>query len=495
MRARPVPWCYRLSISDDMMNKGSKKDQSPRFAAAAGAEASAATKKTATKAERKELGKAARQVTPLESHAKTHLPLTGRDIIDVLEASNIGRVTELIPIRYGRMLVSPFTFFRGSAALMARDMVHTPNSGLIVQACGDCHIHNFGAFATPERRILIDINDFDETLPAPWEWDIKRLATSLVLAAITNDMPVEVGQDAAFRMARSYREFMAELSEMTHLEVWYSHIEANKLIELSKGEAKKRREKLLKEALEKSSPEVLMEKYVTSSSGKLRFKDIPPLLVHVEGVSAGELERQAFQAYSETLRDHRRILLDKYEMVDIARKVVGIGSVGTMCGVILLADSEEDILILQLKEARQSVLEPYAGKSTYKHNGERVVAGQKIMQAGSDAFLGWTTGPKPPHRHFYIRQLRDVKIGTNTVFWDKDDFKMVSPVAGKILARAHARSGDASFMRGYLGKSEKFEEAITAYATAYAKQTERDYHQFVRACKSGVLKTQSIDDQ
>ena len=470
------------------MKKDSQSNESPRFASPV------AGRKGASRAERRELGKAARLRAPFKAVARTHVSQTDRDIIDVLEKSNIGRVEELIPIRYGRMLVTPFTFYRGTAALMAKDMVSTPNSGLIVQACGDCHIHNFGAFATPERRIVIDINDFDETLPAPWEWDLKRLATSLVLAATTNGLPLAVGQDAASRMVQAYREHMAELSEMTHLEVWYSHVEADQLLDLSKGEARQRRKKLVEDALKKSSPEVLMEKFTTFSGGKLRFKDIPPLLVHVEGVSAGEQEKQAFESYRESLRHHISVLLNRYEMVDIARKVVGVGSVGTMCGVILLASTEDDILILQLKEARESVLEPYAGKSEFKHHGERVVAGQKLMQAASDSFLGWTTGPRPPHRHFYIRQLRDVKIGVNTVLWNKDDFKTVSPLVGQILARAHARSGDASFVRGYLGKTEAFDEAITSYATAYAKLTERDYTQFRKACKSGTLKAQTIDE-
>jgi len=470
------------------MKKDSQSKESPRFASPVPGE------RGASRAERRELGKTARLHAPFKAVAKTHVSQTDRDIIDVLEKSNIGRVEELIPIRYGRMLVTPFTFYRGTAALMAKDLVSTPNSGLIVQACGDCHIHNFGAFATPERRIVIDINDFDETLPAPWEWDVKRLATSLVLAATCNGFPLAVGQDAVSRMVRAYREHMAELSEMTHLEVWYSHVEADRLLDLSKGAARQRRKKLINDAFKKSSPEVLMEKFTTFSGGKLRFKDIPPLLVHVEGVSAGEQEKQAFESYRESLRHHISVLLNRYELVDIARKVVGVGSVGTMCGVILLASSEDDILILQLKEARESVLEPYAGKSEFKHHGERVVAGQKLMQAASDSFLGWTTGPRPPHRHFYIRQLRDVKIGVDTVFWDKDDFKTVSPLVGQILARAHARSGDASFVRGYLGKTEAFDEAITSYATAYAKLTERDYAQFRKACKAGTLKAQSIDE-
>jgi uncharacterized protein (DUF2252 family) len=467
------------------MKKTSQNNTSPRFSSAA--------KVGATRAERKAFGKLARQNAPLESHAKLHIPQSGRDIIAVLEKSNIGRVQELVPIRYGRMLASPFTFYRGSAALMALDLAGTPTSGCIVQACGDCHIQNFGVFATPERKTVVDINDFDETLPAPWEWDVKRLAASLVLAATANEFSADLGQEAAFIMARAYREHIAELSSMTLLEAWYSHVQTSTLLELSKSETRKRQEKLLKEALAKSSPEILMEKLTVTSSGKVRFKDIPPLLCHMEGVSAGVQEKAAFEAYRNTLPEDRRVLLDKFEMVDIARKVVGIGSVGTLCGVILLASSEQDMLVLQLKEARQSVLEPYAGKSKYDHHGHRVVSGQKLMQAASDMFLGWTTGPRPPHRHFYIRQLRDVKVGANTALWDKADFKILPALAGRILARAHARTGDASFLRGYLGKTNAFEEAVSSYAIAYAIQTERDFRQFVKACKSGELNAQSID--
>ncbi len=446
-----------------------------------------------TRADRKAKGKAARKLAELESHAKLFIPKNRKDIIEVLEESNKGRIKELIPIRYGRMLASPFTFYRGSAALMAMDLAATPKSGLYVQVCGDCHIQNFGAFATPERKIVVDINDFDETLPAPWEWDLKRLAASLVLAAADNGMPSTVGRDSVLTLVSSYRKHCLQLSEMSHIEVWSSHVEVQQLLDLSTRDTRKRREKAVLEAIRKSSPEYLMEKFVENSKGKLRFKDIPPLLVHMEGVTAGVQEQEAFAAYRQTLRDHRRVLLEKYQMLDIARKVVGIGSVGTLCGVILLADTEDDILVLQLKEARRSVLEPYVGKSKYAHQGERVVTGQKLMQAATDQFLGWTTGVRAPHRHFFIRQLRDVKIGANTTYWGKDEFSTVPVLVGQILARAHARSGDSSFMRGYLGKSDKFDEAIADYAVAYARQTEADYDRFRKACKSGKLNAQILD--
>jgi uncharacterized protein (DUF2252 family) len=391
------------------------------------------------------------------------------------------------------MLVNPFTFYRGSASLMAYDLANTPASGFIVQACGDCHIQNFGAYATPERRIVIDINDFDETLPAPWEWDIKRLAASLAIAAITNGLSQDVGQDAAYHMVQSYREYMGELSNMTYLEGWYAHLAYEELQKSLEGEALKQNKMNLQAAMRKSSPEILMEKFTKLTKDGIRFKDIPPLLCHLEGASAsGHRAKQAFKEYRDSLRDHRRILLDRYEMVDIARKVVGIGSVGTQCGIILLASSEEDFLILQLKEARASVLEPYAGKSKFKHHGQRVVDGQKIMQAASDMFLGWTTSQAPPHRDYFVRQLRDVKLGVDTTFWTKAQFKIGAYYAGRILARAHARSGDAAVLRGYMGKTDEFDQAIADYARAYAKQTERDYGQFANACKSGMLKFQSI---
>ncbi len=445
----------------------------------------------ASHAERKDFGKAARTAAPLGANAKLQISQQGRDLVKILEKSNIGRIPELIPVRYGRMLVSPFTFYRGSAALMARDLAATTSSGFIVQACGDCHIQNFGAFATPERRIVIDINDFDETLPAPWEWDVKRLAASLVLAATANGYSQDLGQESALLMAQAYREHMAKLSSMSALEIWYSHIPFDELLERSSEETRRRQVQNVKEAQEKSSADTLTEKLTVVSNGRLRFRDIPPLLCHVEDIQADKEAEHALEEYRKTLSEDKRILLDKFELVDVARKVVGIGSVGTTCGVALLAGSENDMLVLQIKEARASVLEPYAGASKYEHHGQRVVSGQRLMQAASDMFLGWTTGRKPEQRHFFIRQLRDIKIGVNTAFWSKSDFKSLPEIAGEILARAHARAGDAAVMRGYLGKSDSFDQAIAEYAVAYAKQTERDYHEFVNACKSGTLKAQS----
>ena len=450
-------------------------------------------KSGASRAERKALGRAARLKVPRANQAKIMIRQSGRDITRVLEESNKGRVPELIPIRYGRMLTSPFTFFRGSAALMAQDLAGTPNSGFIVQACGDCHIQNFGVFATPERKIVVDINDFDETLPAPWEWDVKRLAASLVLAATANKFSAGLGQEAAFLMAQAYSRYMSELSQLSSLQVWYSHIEVDKAMGIAMSETRRRMQGLLKEGMAKSSIEVMMDKLTVKVDGQPRFKDIPPLLCHIEDWKVGHESKQAFDEYLKTLPEDRRVLLDNFKMVDLARKVVGIGSVGTVCGIVLLVGSDNDALILQIKEARKSVLEPYVGASKYSHQGQRVVCGQKLMQAASDMFLGWTTGRAPARRHFFVRQLRDVKIGVNTAYWSKQDFKVLPKLVGEILARAHARSGDAAVMLGYLGKSDAFAEAMAAYGADYAKQTERDYLQFVKACKAGILKAQPID--
>jgi uncharacterized protein (DUF2252 family) len=447
-----------------------------------------------SRGERKAIGKLARAKVPLAAHAELKIRKSGRDVVAFLEDSNAGRVEELVPLRHARMMVSPFTFYRGSAGLMAGDLASTPASGFRVQVCGDCHIHNIGVYATPERKLVADLNDFDETLPAPWEWDVKRMAASLVLAAATNGLPDALGREAAQRMAAGYREHMTVLAAMNATDAWYSHLDVERLLASQTSATAQRRMKMIEQARAKSAPEVLQGKLtIKGDDGALRFRDAPPLLSHFDGVSAGDEERQAFRSYVETLSDDRRVLLDKFELVDVALKVVGVGSVGTLCGILLLVSADKDVLILQLKEARASVLEPYAGPSRYAHRGQRVVNGQRLMQAASDMFLGWTTGVRAPHRHFFVRQLRDVKIGVNTALWSKGDFKTMPLLAGEILARAHARSGDATVLRGYLGKSEAFDEAIGAFGVAYAAQAERDYRQFVKACRSGRLPVQQLE--
>ena len=342
------------------------------------------------------MGRSLREKCPRHSHAVWQAPSNRRDPLALLEESNHGRVPELIPIRHGRMLKSPFTFYRGAALIMAADLAGTPASGLRVQACGDCHLLNFGAFATPERRVIFDINDLDETLPAPWEWDVKRLAASFVLACRDNGLSGETARDAVLSCVRSYREHMAEYSTMRTLDVWYSSIEVEKLIPIVKDEqARKRIQKRLAKARERSVLEHEFPELVTTAGLVPSISENIPLIYHPREQAKAELDshiQRVFAAYRETLPEHRRLLLDRYQLVDLAIKVVGVGSVGTLCAVMLLMAGDEDPLFLQVKQARPSVLEAYAGKSVYSNHGQRVVAGCHLMQSASDLFLGWTEG-------------------------------------------------------------------------------------------------------
>lgn len=441
-----------------------------------------------SRSERRERGKNARKAVPLKLQDSLPATSSSRDLLSILRESNKGRIEKLIPIRHGRMLQSPFTFYRGSAALMAADLSCTPVSGLIAQCCGDCHIQNFGAFATQERNVIIDINDFDETLPAPWEWDVKRLATSLLLAAQAAGFSSELGVESAFNTVRQYRKYMAELAQMRRVEMWYSRLDYHEFVEKIQDPQRREASKMnLKEAERKSSIEYLMQKYTEDIDGHPRFKELPPLIYHSSFKQTEDAIRKDFNAYLSTLSDDRRVLLQPYKVVDVAIKVVGIGSVGTHCGIALLAADENDLMILQIKEATSSVLEPYAGKSKYVHHGQRVVNGQKLMQAASDMFLGWYTTEKL-QRQYFVRQLRDVKISVDTSTWAKSSFRTVAPVAGKVLARAHARSGDALAISAYMGKTDEFENAIATFAKQYAKLVQRDYDKYVYACKTGALK-------
>jgi uncharacterized protein (DUF2252 family) len=409
--------------------------------------------------------------------------------MELLARSNVGRIPELIPIRFGRMVRSPFTFFRGAAMNMAADLAVTPSSGLRVQACGDCHLSNFGAFATPERRVIADINDLDETLPAPWEWDVKRLAASFVVASRANGHDESDARDATLACVRSYREAMLEFAEMRVLDVWYASIDVEELIENTDDEElQKRMRKRLEKARERSVLEHDFPELVTMTEGTPSLRDDPPLIYHVNDQGHepfDEMVRRAFAAYRETMPEYRRVLLDRYQLVDIAVKVVGIGSVGTRCAVMLLMADDDDPLFLQLKEARPSVLEPYAGTSEYENHGQRVVKGHFLMQAASDLFLGWTEGRHG--RHFYVRQLRDMKIKPLVEIFSASDMLRYARLTGWILARAHARSGDPAAISGYLGKSDKFDEAIAALSFAYADQTEQDHDALVKAVRSGAI--------
>ncbi|MFN6233227.1 DUF2252 domain-containing protein, partial [Microcystis sp.] len=353
--------------------------------------------------ERIQIGKSLRERLPRSSHAIWQPPAAGREPIEIIEASNQGRLQELIPIRYGRMLRSPFTFLRGSAALMAYDLATTPKTDIIVQACGDCHLLNFGFFATPERNLVFDINDFDETLPAPWEWDLKRLVVSFVIAGRDSDLSDRESKAAAIDCARSYREHLREYSRLSPLEVWYTRIGVEQVLEMAPDEkTRKIREQMMTKARERII-EHLYPKIVTQSGGRNRFVDQPPILYHVNEPDWETLVREGLEDYRQSLPEERRVLFDRYQLEDFALKVVGIGSVGTRCYIALLFSEDNHPLILQVKEACPSVLEPYTAKSQYENQGQRVVTGQRLMQSSSDIFLGWTQGRRG--NNFYLRQL------------------------------------------------------------------------------------------
>jgi uncharacterized protein (DUF2252 family) len=410
-----------------------------------------------------------------------------RDPLGILRQSDGARLPELVPIRYGRMMRSPFAFFRGSAAIMAADLAGSPVSGLRVQACGDCHLKNFGGFATPERHILFDINDFDETLPAPWEWDVKRLATSFVLAIRENGISEDVGQDVAASCARAYRKGMRTFAKLDPLAVWYTKLTAEELLASLSGKLRDRVSRRVEKARAHGASDVDYPKLAETVHGKIRIKGTPPLIYHPDVAQApefGSRVEQVLREYRESIAGDRRILFDRYHFVDAAIKVVGIGSVGTRCWIALLMSPANEPLFLQFKQANPSVLEAYAGKSLYSHNGQRVVMGQRLMQAASDIFLGWTTGPAGD---YYVRQLRDAKIGPNVETFDQEMFRVYAKACGWNLARAHAKSGDSSAIVSYLGKSDEFDEAIRDFAPAYADQTERDHTALKKAVKSGKI--------
>jgi uncharacterized protein (DUF2252 family) len=432
-------------------------------------------------------GKALRDATPLQDHCIIPPRPKRFSSIAVLERSNGDRLEDLIPIRYSRMLASPFSFLRGSAALMADDLSRTPSSGIYVQACGDCHLLNFGAYATPERKLVFDINDFDETLPAPWEWDIKRLATSFVVAAEDSQLSMASAQRIAKTCVQSYRENMRAHSKQSPLEVWYGHLDLAKFAKEAPNKTTKLyRGSLIKKA-EKQVAEYLFPKITTEINGDKRLIDNPPLIYHLDDEWMDKMARPAVESYRASLSHDRKVLLDRYQLKDIVVKVVGIGSVGTRCFVALFMTPDGDPLLLQIKEARNSVLEPYAGKSEYQQHGERVVVGQRLTQSSSDVFLGWMRGPKG--KDFYVRQLRDMKVSFSVQDITPTRLKRYATYCGQALARSHAKSGNAALISGYLGKSDVFDKAVSMFAMEYAEQNKRDYEELARAAKTGKITT------
>jgi len=441
--------------------------------------------------ERRAQGSALRDVVPREAQGGWKPPRKRRDPMQILTESNEGRMPELVPIRFGRMLQSPFTFYRGSAAIMAADLASTPNSGLRVQACGDAHLLNFGGFATPERQVVFDVNDLDETLPAPWEWDLKRLTASIVIAAQYLHLKENEAARAATATVRAYRERMVDYSSMRALGVWYDNIPLERAIaEMSGSNARLRKfaAKRLEKAHQQSAVENVFLKLAEYHGALPKIKDNPPLIFHPSEEQAPGIRtqyREALAMYRESLPEHVRVLFDRFQLCDLAVKVVGVGSVGTQCLVALFMAADNDPLFLQIKEARASVLEPYAGASLHANHGQRVVAGQRLMQSASDMFLGWTTGKNG--RHYYFRQLRDVKISAIVEGWDVDRLTTYGRLCAWALARAHARSGDAALIAGYMGSSAVFDDAICEFAVEYSDQNQRDYRAFVKAVREAML--------
>jgi uncharacterized protein (DUF2252 family) len=451
-----------------------------------------------SRADRVARGKDARAVAPLESHAEFS-PAGSRDPVGLLLEQAKSRVPELVPVRHGRMLVSPFTFYRGAALPMAADLATTPSSGLRVQLCGDAHLSNFGAFASPERRLVFDVNDFDETLPGPFEWDVKRLAASLAVAGRDNGFPAKARRKIILAAAESYRTAMRAFAQQPLLEVWYAHLDIEQAIGELQSQVKakqfKKAEKLLAKAHTRDSTQALA-KLTTMADGRRQIISDPPMIMPIEEVFAEVQADEIYQQirtvlgkYRRTLQSDRRHLLEQFTLVQLARKVVGVGSVGTRAWILLMeAGDGTEPLFLQAKEAQPSVLAEYCGRSQYANQGERVVAGQHLMQAHSDIFLGWTRsrGPDGIDRDFYMRQLRDWKLSAPIEQAVPSGMTFYARLCGWTLARAHARSGDRVALAAYLGGSAKFGQAITSFAETYADQNERDHAAFQAAVKDGT---------
>ena len=463
------------------------------------AQPQAGTGQQLSRADRVARGRDARGVVPLESHAE-FTPAGSRDPVGLLLGQAASRVPELVPVRHGRMLVSAFTFYRGAALPMAADLASTPSSGLRVQLCGDAHLSNFGAFASPERRLVFDVNDFDETLPGPFEWDVKRLAASLAVAGRDNGYPARARRKIILAAAEGYRGAMRAFADQPLMEVWYAHLDIEAALgdfrAQMKGKRFKKTQALLAKAHTADSTKAL-RKLTTVDGGQRRIISDPPMIMPIEDVFA-DVQASAIYAeigtvvgkYRRTLQSDRRHLLEQFSLVQVARKVVGVGSVGTRAWIVLMdaADGTEP-LFLQAKEAQPSVLAGYCGRSQYTNQGERVVAGQHLMQAESDIFLGWTraAGPDKADRDFYVRQLKDWKFSVPIELMIPSGMAVYAGLCGWTLARAHARSGDRVALAAYLGGSDKFGQAIADFAETYADQNERDYAALQTAVKDGKV--------
>ena len=434
-------------------------------------------------------GRLLRRSVPRSVHADWDPPAGRRDPVEILETQAATRVRELGPIRYQRMSESPFAFFRGGAAVMSLDLSATPTTGIYVQACGDAHVNNFGFFGSPERNLVFDINDFDETLPGPWEWDVKRLCTSLFIVARQRGWSTEDGEVLVAAAARTYRHRIADYSSWHTLDLFYERTEIKRVIEHFPLKHRAGVHRDVKRARRKDHLRAVA-KLTSVAEGQRRFVDDPPLIVHLDATDHDLDEAQGLiESYRSSLPDERRSLFDRYRLVDVSRKVVGVGSVGTRCWIALMAgpdDPDADFVVLQAKEAQPSVLEPYAGQSTQGHHGKRVVVGQRRIQAASDIFLGWAEGPKSG-RNYYIRQLWDYKGQGDPMTMSRTNLVHYGELCAWILARSHARTGDAIAIAAYLGKSTTFDRAIATFAGRYARTNEADYAALVEAIETGRI--------
>lgn len=459
----------------------------------------------ASREQRRARGRTARQQVPRSSHAAFDPAPSRPDPVALLDSQAEARVPELVPIRYGRMAVSPFTFYRGAALVMANDLADTPVSGLVAQICGDAHLSNFGVFASPERRLVFSVNDFDETLPGPWEWDVKRLAASLEIAARENGFPLGQRRNIVLAAVRAYREAMRDFAALSNLEVWYAHLDVDTLQQQVTRQLTAARRKILSRNLAKARTKDNLQalaKLTTVVDGELRIVSDPPLIDRIADLFPDVVERhqlsggieQLLHGYRSTLETDRRELLAQYRPVDMARKVVGVGSVGTRCWIILMFGRDaQDPLFLQAKEAGPSVLERFLGASQYPNCGQRVVAGQRLMQATPDIFLGWRRVKgllDGKTRDFYIRQLKDWKGSADIAAMVPDSLLRYGRLCAWTLARAHARSGDRIAIGAYLGSGGVFDQAIGQFAVAYADQNERDHAALLEAIASGRVVSQ-----
>jgi len=436
-------------------------------------------------------GKALREACPRNAHAIWKPSKDRLDPVELVLEANKGRLPELLPLRHGRMVRSAFTFYRGSALVMAHNLAPTPNTGIYVQCCGDAHMCNFGGFATPERRVIFSTNDLDETLPAPWEWDVKRLAASFVVGCRDNGLSDAVARDVAATCVRTYRESMAEFSQMKTLELWHYALGPDELLATTKDPKLRKRifDRIQKEEA-KSRGEEIFPKLAEKRGDMHVIKDDLPTIFHTEANPPGvipQVLRDFLTGYRDTLPASYQSLLDRYELKDAAMKVVGVGSVGTACWVLLFMAGDNDPLFLQVKEARPSVLEPFAGASVFANHGQRIVNGYQLMQPFSDMFLGWSLNPVNK-RHFFLRQLRDIKISIRVETFGAYEMDLYATWCGRTLALSHARSGKSITLSGYMGKSDSFDKSIAAFSMTYADQNEKDHAALDRAVRRGKVK-------